>query len=151
MHDFDLNHGHGIRYQSFTNKLQQQFEQLVFEIDKRDIEKQKRLLERKPSAMAKIFLFIPAVIGFIIHAPFYLPIKSFTYKRTWNNDHYDAVLVSLLLFLYPLYAVVLTTTAILMTKRFYFLLLIFALPFTAWAYVQLKPQLDNPGATTAPS
>jgi len=120
MHDFDLNHGHGIRYQSFTNKLQQQFEQLVFEIDKRDIEKQKRLLERKPSAMAKIFLFIPAVIGFIIHAPFYLPIKSFTYKRTWNNDHYDAVLVSLLLFLYPLYAVILTTTAILTTKRFYF-------------------------------
>jgi 1-acyl-sn-glycerol-3-phosphate acyltransferase len=151
MHDFDLNHGHGIRYQSFTNKLHENFAQLVFEIDKRDIEKQEKLLERKPSLPTKIFLFIPAAIGFIVHSPLYLPIKRFTYKRTWNNDHYDAVVVALLLFLYPVYVIILTTTAILMTKNFYFLLLIFALPFTAWSYIQLKPQLDKPGATTAPS
>jgi len=151
MHDFDLNHGHGIRYQSFTNKLQQQFEQLVFEIDKNDMQKQKQLLERRPSLMAKILLCIPAAVGFIVHAPLYLPIKNFTYKRTWNNDHYDAVLVALLLFLYPLYLVILITTAILMTKNFYFLLLIFVLPLTAWSYIQLKAQLDKPAATTAPS
>jgi len=151
MHDFDLNHGHGIRYQSFTNKLQQQFEKLVFEIDKNDVQKQKELLERRPSLLARIILFIPAAIGFIVHAPLYLPIKSFTYKRTWNNDHYDAVMVALLLFLYPLYLLILISTAILMTKNFYFLLLVFVLPFTAWSYIQLKAQLDKPGATTAPS
>jgi 1-acyl-sn-glycerol-3-phosphate acyltransferase len=151
MQDFDLNHGHGIRYQSFTNKLQQQFEQLVFEIDKRDTQKQKELLQQRPSPLAKTILFIPAIIGFIVHAPLYLPIKSFTYKRTWNNDHYDAVMVALLLFLYPLYVAMLTTAAILVTKNFYFLLLILVLPFTAWSYIQLKPQLDKPGVTTVPS
>jgi 1-acyl-sn-glycerol-3-phosphate acyltransferase len=151
MHDFDLNHGHGIRYQSLTNKLQQQFEQLVFEIDKNDVQKQKELLERQPSLPAKIILFIPALIGFIVHAPLYLPVKSFTYKRTWNNDHYDAVLVALLLFLYPLYVLILTIAATVVTKNLYFLLLLFALPLTAWSYIQLKPQLDKPGATTASS
>jgi len=115
------------------------------------VQKQKELLERRPSSLARILLFIPAIAGFIVHAPLYLPTKSFTYKRTWNNDHYDAVLVALLLFLYPLYVAVLISTALLMTKNFYFLLLIFALPFTAWSYIQLKPQLDKPRVTTAPS
>ena len=151
MHDFDLNHGHGIRYQSFTNKLQQQFEQLVLEIDKNDTQKQKQMLERKPSALAKIVLFVPATIGFIAHAPLYLPIKSFTYKRTWNNDHYDAVIVALLLFLYPVYLLIMTAVAIATTNNFYFLFLILALPFTAWSYAQLKPQLDKRDAITPPS
>jgi 1-acyl-sn-glycerol-3-phosphate acyltransferase len=151
MHDFDLNHGHGVRYQSLTANLQQQFEQLVFEIDKNDVQKQKELLERRPSLLAKILLSIPASIGFIVHAPLYLPIKSFTYKRTWNNDYYDAVLVALLLFIYPLYVLILTITAIVITKNFYFLLLLFALPVTAWSYVQLKPQLDEPGVTKGTS
>jgi 1-acyl-sn-glycerol-3-phosphate acyltransferase len=151
MHDFDLNHAHGRRYQAFTNRLQEQFQQLVFEIDKDDIQKQKELLERKPSIVTKLILFLPAVIGLIIHTPLYLPIKKFTYKRTWNNDHYDSVLVSLLLFLYPVYAIILTVIAILLTHNFYFLALIIALPFTAWAYAQIKPQLDKPRSTTSSS
>ena len=151
MHDFDLNNGYGVRYQSLTHKLQQQFEELVFEIDKNDVQKQKELLEKRPSLFTRIILFIPAAIGFVVHAPLYLPIKTFTYKRTWNNDHYDAVLVSLLLLLYPLYLLILISTAILVTRNFYLLLLILVLPFTAWSYVQLKPQLDTPGATTVPS
>jgi 1-acyl-sn-glycerol-3-phosphate acyltransferase len=151
MHGFDLHHPDGRRYQSFTYELQNQFQQLVFEIDKPAIEKQKRLLEKKPSLFAKIILFIPALMGFLIHAPLYLPIKTFTYKRTWNNDHYDSVLVSLLLFSYPLYLVLITFLALFLTHNFYFLFLILVLPFTAWAYVQVKPQLDKPVATTPSS
>jgi len=142
--DFDLNEADGKRNQAFNNKLQAQLEQLVFEIDKNDAKKQRLLLEEKPSPLTKIILFIPAIIGWLIHAPLYLPIKKFTYKKTWDNDHYDSVLVASLLFIYPLYLVLLTAIAILLTKNFYFLLLTFALPFTAWAYVQLKQQLDKP-------
>ena len=151
-HDFDLNHGdarlndtagQGKKYQSFTNKLQNQLKGLVFEIDKDDIQKQKNLLEIEPSTFTKIILFIPAAVGWLLHAPLYLPIKNFTYRKTFNNDHYDAVLVSLLLFTYPFYVTLLTVIAIILTRNFYFLLLIFALPFTACAYVQVKPQLDK--------
>jgi len=143
VHDFDLNHGDGRRYQSFTNKLQAQLQQLVFEIDSSDVHKQKQLLENKPSILEKIILSIPAAIGWLIHAPLYLPLRKFTRKKTLNTDYYDSVLVALLLFSYPFYIIFLAVIAILLTKNFYFLLLIFALPFTAWSYVQLKPQLDK--------
>lgn len=143
MHDFDLNHGDGKRYQSFTNKLQEQLEQLVFEIDKNDIQKQKKLLEIKRSVPAKIFLFLPAYIGWLLHAPLYLPIKKFTYNKTWNSDHYDSVLAVLLLFVYPLYVALIITLVFILTHNLFSLLLIIIMPFTAWSYILVKPQLDK--------
>jgi 1-acyl-sn-glycerol-3-phosphate acyltransferase len=143
MDDFDLSHGDGRRYQSFTNKLQQQLQQLVFEIDKKDIQKQKRLLEKKPSAVSKTALFLPAAVGWLLHAPFYLPIKHFAHRKTFNNDHYDSVLVALLLFVYPLYVFLITIVAYLLTHSSFAWLLLIVLPFTAWAYTRLKPQLDR--------
>ncbi len=144
-HDFDLNHADGRRYQSFTNKLQEQLQQLVFEIDRNDIQKQKQILEKRPSLFAKIILFIPAAVGWLLHAPLYLPIKKITTKKTFNNDHYDSVLVALLLFIYPFYLALITLIVLILTHNSFSWLLIVALPFTAWAYVQLKPQLDNRG------
>jgi hypothetical protein len=141
--DFDLNEPDGKKNLAFNLKLKEQLHQLVFEISKTDIQKQKQVLEKKPSPFAKIFLFMPAVIGWLVHAPLYIPIKKYTYTKTVNNDHYDSILVALLLFIYPFYLILITITAALLTGNFYFLLLTVALPFTAWAYVQLKPQLDK--------
>jgi len=141
--DFDQNDAEGKKYQSFNQKLQEQLQQLVFEIDKKDLPKQEQLLEKKPSLISKIFLFIPAILGRLIHAPLFLPIKNFVIKRTRSNDHFDSILVALLLFFYPFYLILLTAIAILVTHNFYFLLLTLALPFTAWAYVQVKGQLDE--------
>ena len=101
------------------------------------------MLEKKPSLFAKIFLFIPAVIGWLIHASLYILLKKFTYKKTVNNDHYDSILVVLLLFIYPLCVILLALILVLFTNNPVFWLLIVLLPFTAWAYVQLKPQLDK--------
>ncbi|MEI9910235.1 MAG: hypothetical protein WDO71_11505 [Bacteroidota bacterium] len=64
-------------------------------------------------------------------------------KRTSHNDHYDSVLTGLLLFAYPLYLLLLTLLILLFTKSWITFLLLLLLPFTAWSYVQLKPQLDK--------
>jgi len=141
----------GKKYQSFNHKLQEQFHKLVFEIDKSDIQKQKELLEIKPSLFVKMILFVPAVLGWLIHAPLYWPIKKFTYRRTCDNDHYDAVMVALLLFIYPLYAGLITAIVFAVTHEMFSLLLFFILPFTAWSYVQLKPQLDKAPVTSSSS
>jgi len=141
--DFELGEADGKRNLAFNLKLKEQLHTLVFEINKGDVEKQKRVLERKPSPLAKIFLFIPAAIGWLVHAPLYIPIKNFTYKKTVNNDHYDSILVALLLFIYPAFVILLTLVIVLFTNHPFFWLLIVFLPFTAWAYVQLKPQLDQ--------
>jgi 1-acyl-sn-glycerol-3-phosphate acyltransferase len=142
-HDFEMDMTDGKRHQAFNNKLEAQLQQLVFEIDKNDIQKQKDILEVKLPTLTKILLLMPGLIGILIHAPLYLPVKNFVYRRTKNNDHFDSVLVAILLFLYPVYVAIITIAAILLTHNFYFLLLILALPFTAWSYVQLKPQLDK--------
>jgi 1-acyl-sn-glycerol-3-phosphate acyltransferase len=141
--DFDQDEADGKRNLAFNLKLKEQLHQLVYEINKTDIHKQKSILKKPPSLFAKIFLFIPAAIGWLVHAPLYIPIKNFTYKKTVNNDHYDSILVVLLLFMYPFYLLLITAIAILLTQNFYPLLLTLALPFAAWAYVQLKPQLDK--------
>src|SRR5439155_26343842 len=100
-------------------------------------------LEKKPPLLIKIILFIPAIIGWLIDAALYLPIKKFTYKKTWDNDHYDSVLIALLLVIYTLYGILITILILLLTHNLFSWLLIIALPFTACAYVQLKPQLDK--------
>jgi hypothetical protein len=147
--DFNLNKADGKRNQIFTNKLQEQLQQLVFEFDKNDIQKQKRFLEKRPSFLTKIILFIPGVIGWLLHAPLYLPIKKFTYNKTWDNDHYDSVLTALLLFIYPLYVGLITVIVLLLTHNLFSWLLFIAMPFTAWAYVQIKPQLDSARSPTS--
>jgi len=140
--DFDLTEADGKKFQAFNNKLQQQLQQLVFEIDKEDKVKQKQLLEKKAPLLLKIILCIPAMIGWLVHAPLYLPINNFTIKRTNNNDHHDSILMALLLFFYPWYLLVITSVIILITQNLYFLFLLLIIPFTAWAYVQVKSQLD---------
>jgi len=147
--NFDLTESDGKRNQFFNNKLEDQLRHLVYEIDKKDIEKQKLLLEKKPSLLTKIILFIPAVIGWLIHAPLYLPIKNFTYKKTRDNDHYDSVLIALLLFLYPVYAALVTVFIFFLTGNQFSWLMLIALPLTAWSYVQIKTQLDKLPITTS--
>ncbi|HEY2721403.1 MAG TPA: hypothetical protein VGI82_06750, partial [Chitinophagaceae bacterium] len=141
--DFNRPDSDGKKYALFNEKLNEQFRQLVFEIDKSDIKKQKEILEKKSTPLVKVILFLPAFAGFLMHALLYLPIKNFTYRRTWNNDHFDAVLVALLLIIYPLYVALLTIIAFYFSHSMFSLLLIILLPFTAWSYTQLKPQLDK--------
>ncbi|MES1215073.1 MAG: 1-acyl-sn-glycerol-3-phosphate acyltransferase [Bacteroidota bacterium] len=141
--DIDMSQGDGLRHQAFNTLLEQQLKQLVFDIPKNDIKRKQELLESKSSFARKIILFIPAMIGFIINAPLYLPIKIFTWSRTKNNDHYDSVLTALLLFTYPIYLFLIMITAYLLTKSWLALLLLFAIPFTAWSAVQLKSQVDK--------
>jgi 1-acyl-sn-glycerol-3-phosphate acyltransferase len=133
----------GKRYHSFNKQLEQELQRLVFDIDKKDLQKQKELLEIKPSLFAKMTLMLPATVGWLLHAPLYVPVKIVTYRKTFNNDHYDSVFMALLLFLYPLYVVLITLTVYGITHSAYAWLLLAIFPFTAWSYVQIKPQVDR--------
>ncbi|NOT50571.1 MAG: hypothetical protein HOP10_04780 [Chitinophagaceae bacterium] len=143
MNDIKINEPDGIRHQAFNDKLQQQLNQLVFEIPKADKEQQAKKLAIKPGLSNKIFLAIPAVTGWLAHLPLYAPIKRFTWKRTEKNDHFDSVMMALLLVTYPIYLLIIAFTLWFITSCWWVFLLLVILPFTAWSYVQLKPQLDR--------
>src|SRR5204862_3398167 len=98
----------GVWNQVFNNKLQQDLSPLVFEIEKKDKKKQKELLEIKPSLLTKILFAIPAAIGWLIHAPLYLPIKYWVDKKYNNSGHVDAMQIVLPIFIYPFYLLLIT-------------------------------------------
>jgi 1-acyl-sn-glycerol-3-phosphate acyltransferase len=133
----------GLRNQAFNDLLESQLKDLVFEIDKRDKLSQQKILQKNPSVWQKILLFLPAILGWLSHVLLYLPLRTFTFSKTKHNDHFDSVMTALLVFTYPFYIILITLLAYLLTKSPMVLGLILILPFTAWAYVQLKPQLDQ--------
>jgi hypothetical protein len=45
--------------------------------------------------LTKILLAIPAAIGWLIHAPLYLPIKYWVHKKYNNSGHVDAMQIVL--------------------------------------------------------
>ena len=141
--DFDKNSSDGAWNQVFNNRLQQELSPLVFEIEKKDKKKQKELLEINPSSLTKILLAIPASIGWIIHAPLYLPIKYWVHKKYNDTGHLDAMQIVLPLFIYPFYLLLVTFLLFITLNSYWVFLLIIILPFTAWSYVQVKGQLDD--------
>lgn len=141
--DLHYNGPDGLKHQHFNNKLKSELSQLVYEIPKENRQLQKEKLYVEVPFFKKILLAIPAAIGWLIHAPLYFPVKTYTWKRTNHNDHYDSVLVTILFFLYPFYILLLSLALFLVTKSWYAFLLFPFLPFCAWSYIQLKPQLDK--------
>ncbi len=133
----------GQRHQSFNAMLAQQLQQLVYEIPGSDKQLQKQKLEISQSLLKKIVLALPAIAGWIIHAPLYYTVKGFTAKKTRDTGHYDSVMTAILLFSYPLYLLALVSLVALTTGSIWSLTLLLLLPFCAWALVQLKPQLDH--------
>ena len=140
---FDKNLSDGAWNQVFNNKLQQELRPLVFEVEKKDKKKQKELLEINPSSHTKILLAIPATIGWIIHAPLYLPIKYWVHKKYNNTGHLDSMQIVLPLFIYPFYLLLITFLLFFTLNTYWVFLLMIILPFTAWSYVQVKEQLDD--------
>ncbi len=133
----------GVRFQTFNTKLQQQLNSLVFEINKHDKEKKQNLLEKSPSLLKKIAFVIPAFIGWLVHLPLYVPVQKSVFRKTAHNDHYDSVMAAILLFIYPIYLLVISFIVFYMTKSSFSFLFLLLMPVTAWCYVQLKPQLDK--------
>ena len=133
----------GSRFQAFNKELRTQLAKGVYEIHKDELVLQKKLLERKPSLIKKVLLFIPALAGCLLHAPLYLPLRQFTLKKAAHSDHYDSILIALLFFSYLPYLFLLCVIFYLLTQSFLAFLALVLIPFTAWSYVQLKPQLDR--------
>jgi 1-acyl-sn-glycerol-3-phosphate acyltransferase len=132
----DLSSGKAVN--EFNEKLKQQLQSLVFEIDKNDPEKLKKYFYIRQSFLKKLMLFIPAVAGYLFHFPLYYPIDLSIKNKA--NDHYDSIIVGLLFFLYPIYLCLLTLLVFLVTKNILAFSLLLIMPFTAWSYLQLKRQ-----------
>ena len=132
----------GLRLNEFNTILKNKLEPLVMEIPKND----KALIRQKffhPVPQAKkILLALPAWLGYLIHAPVYLPVKAIAGKYCRHNVHYDSVTVALLFALYPLYLLLLSLILFFLSGSYWAFLVIPVFPLLAKAYVELK---NEPG------
>jgi 1-acyl-sn-glycerol-3-phosphate acyltransferase len=126
---------------AFNRQLHHQLQELVYEIDPQDDEKQKRLLHAPQSLLKKLLLAIPASAGWLLHLLLYYPVRRIT-RLKFNNEFYDAVLISLLFLAYPFYLLLIGLILLFTMGWPAALLSILLLPFCAWACVQLKDQFD---------
>lgn len=142
-HELPLSANDGTRYQSFNKRLQQEMEQLVFEIPKHDYSAQQKKLALPVSPWKKWLLFIPAAAGWLLHIPVSFYPKRLVWKYTSQNDHYDSAVAALFILLYLPYVTLLTVISLLIFKSWWALLLLPFTMFAGWSYLQLKPQMKQ--------
>lgn len=119
----------------FNNKLQQQLKELVYEIAEDD-KKLNDYFFTQQSLLKKFLLFLPAFLGYIIHFPLYYSIHHFIKVKA--KDHYDSIVVGLLFFIYPIYALMLALAAFFITKSLVSFLLLLLIPATLLCVLHFK-------------
>jgi len=138
--DITITGGYGKTINEFNDKLRNELRSLVIEIDPPEKEKITRTFLVKQSGFKKIILLLPAVTGYIIHAPLYLPVKKFASIKGGHNDHYDSLMVGLLFILYPLYLLLAGLLVYWFIGGYWWPGVFIILPFCAWSFVQVKKQ-----------
>ena len=130
----------GRMFLTFNEQLKAELQTLVYEIEPGDRKK----LEEKVSVplpyWIRVALFVPAVAGFFLHAPLYFPAKALNQKY-FDNDHFDSSLVGMLMLAYPVYLLLWYVLAAFIFNWIFALIVFPLLTLSAWACVQLKPQV----------
>ena len=140
--DIPLEEADGTRHQAFNDRLASELRNLVYEIPLNDRSAQQRLLTTPVPPYVRALLLLPGFAGWLLHAPLYLPIKQLTRSRTLGTDHYDSVLVALLLVSYPFYCLLITLLVREVTGSDWAWLLVVALPFLVWCRIWSKSQTN---------
>lgn len=139
--DVPLNGSDGTRNIAFNKILQEELAKGVFEIPPTDSAKHQELLQIKTSLAAKILLFIPGILGWLLHQPLYSPLMRFAKRKTKGTGHFDSVIIAMLLLTYPIYLTLIAVLVGFTTGSFWGGFSIYAvMPALAWCYVKIKKQ-----------
>lgn len=140
--DIDYKDSHGNAIKQFNETLKPQLSKYVFEIGSHNKAALHDAFYVNQSLIKKILLFLPAVVGSIVHAPLYYFTKWISNVLVKEEGHYDSKIIGALFMLYPAFLLLVSFLLFYFTRSWLSLLVLVLLPFTAWSYVQLKKQLD---------
>jgi 1-acyl-sn-glycerol-3-phosphate acyltransferase len=121
----------------FNDRLTDQLKKQVYELDPKDKRAVSRTFKRHRPFIEYALLAVPALVGWLLHAIFYYPVKLFCDYRFERSSHYDSVLHSLLVLLYPVY-LLLFFLVILPSGVTAALVTTLLMPLLAWAWVQFS-------------
>ena len=92
----------------------------------------------EPTSLERFLLLIPAMIGAVLHAPLYLALHSLAKKMSRGTVFFDSAMLATLVFLYPLYLVLIATVMLVLSHQWWALLVFVIFPLTAKAYLHWK-------------
>jgi 1-acyl-sn-glycerol-3-phosphate acyltransferase len=140
--NIDYTNTHGNAIKQFNDTLKTQLSKHVFEIETGDKAALHKAFYVHQPAAKKILLFFPALVGVLVHAPLYYFTKWLGDHLIKEDGHDDSKLIAFLFIFYPVFLIIVSTILYLLTHNWLSFLSLLVLPFTAWAFVQLKKQLD---------
>lgn len=130
MNDFELNSAPEF-YQAFNERLKKDLEPLVLDKEHKD-------LQQKKNPFKKFLIALPAIVGYLVHRPFYVQWKKFISKKTKGTVFYDSVMFTSLMLIYPILVFLISLFMVMLTGNAVFWFLFLVLPFTAWCYKEYK-------------
>lgn len=137
--DIDYTNGYGKTISDLNTQLTNRLRPLTLELPLEDADLRKQIFYIEQSLLKKILLAIPAVFGYILHAPLYIPVKRYTSSVAGHTGHFDSIVAAILFAAYPLYLLLLSLVVWAFDGPGW--LVFCLLPFCAWSYVQLKKQI----------
>jgi len=112
---------------AFNNSVHEQLEMLVWKENK----------QRRAGKNYWIVLF--ALLGRLVHAPFYYPVKNFVSVKTKDSVFYHSILFGVLFFFYPFFLALVSVALISLGMKIYLALSVFIVfPLLAFAAGQQK-------------
>ena len=129
----------GLAMIEFNSLLTKKLQKVVMEIPPLDKQLLKNEFQNREPAIKKLLLKGPAVLGYLLHFPFYYVASKFVTKKP--NDHYDSILVGVLFFLYPISLFLIALITLYYLGSIWALLIIIIFLFTAWSLLQIKNDL----------
>lgn len=128
-HDMDTSLSEGKSMLQFNKLLKAQLQNLVYEIPDGNKNSIKQKFEKSENKIKKYLLAVPALIGYLLHAPLYYPIHFLVRNRA--DGHFDSVMVGLLFLLYPFYILLIALLLLLFSQNLLSLGLLLLMPLTA--------------------
>ena len=137
--DIDMTQSDGKKLLQFNELLMDELQKNAIVIPENNTELVNRKFHLPLNVWMKYLLMLPATIGAILHAPFYLPVK-WTASKLFSKEpvHFNSIQFVLLFLFYPLTLLFSIIMAILHFNSAWPLSLFFVLPFSAWAFQQVK-------------
>lgn len=125
----------GKQLNDVTQEVQKQLQSLIYEA--KNEQEAKKYFYSKKNKLVTAFLLFPGLIGWFTHAPLFYTCRVITELRFSKSDHYDSVLIGLLVLTYPIYILL---CAIIAGSYDVFagLSIVVLLPLLLWTWLQVK-------------
>lgn len=127
---------------NLTKELEKQLKQMVYEVDRDDRHKQAEIFSVPVSNTKKAILAMPAAAGYVLHYPLFLPVEKIVSSKAFHSVHFDSIMVGMLFVLYPFYILTLCLLTYFVVGHYWWIAVLFVVPFCGWSFLQLKKQVN---------